>query len=693
MFKKSLIWVILTLCCIQLTAQTDSLQLADKIEEARGLFTSDPDKALKISTTAQLSASRLGNRYLEAYALNTMGSAFFYLGNIDSSIAYHLKALQIQQTDQLKIGMGRSYTNLGLCYIEKHQPEVAISYFIKAEPCFRETDYKIGLSKLYNSLGVLFYELNQYQKSETYYLKGLKIAGELNDSTALYNISANLANVYDDLGNTIKAIKSYSKAYEIAKAQAQNTDMVFIANNLASIYCKTNRYDSAWKYNEIAYRLIQEKKLDYRYKKATYGNRADILCKEKKYAEALRWVDSSAFFAVEDEDYDMLYQIRCKKENIYYQSGNYVLAYQLSLKNRLLYDSLSQEKLKTKTDELETKYEAQKKDLLISQQESSLQLRESENKRKTLMLWSGLAVLVISLLLMLVVFRSFKRTQKANRIISKQNNELEIQKQEIENQKQLVEEKQKEIIDSINYAQRIQHAVLTGKAVWEKIGCDYFIFFKPKDIVSGDFYWAYNAPNGRSVFALADCTGHGVPGGFMSMLGNSFLNELVIESKLFKADVILNKLRDKVIHALEQQGKTSQKDGMDMSLCVWNRLDNTLEFAGANNPVWIFRNGKIEEYKADKMPIGFLSDEQAPFKSQTILLERGDVIYMSSDGFPDQFGGPKGKKYMYRKMEQFLTSIAGKPMAEQQQLLIQEFNDWKGNLEQLDDLCVLGVRV
>ncbi|MDI9342196.1 MAG: tetratricopeptide repeat protein [Sediminibacterium sp.] len=693
MFKKSFIWVILTLCCIQLTAQTDSLQLANKIEEARGLFTSDPDKALKISTTAQLSALRLGNRYLEAYALNTMGSAFFYLGNIDSSITYHLKALQIQQTDQLKIGMGRSYTNLGLCYIEKHQPEVAISYFIKAEPCFRETDYKIGLSKLYNSLGVLFYELNQYQKSEAYYIKGLKIAGELNDSTALYNISANLANVYDDLGNTIKAIKSYNKAYEIAKAQAQNTDMVFIANNLASIYCKTNRYDSAWKYNEMAYRLIQEKKLDYRYKKATYGNRADILCKEKRYAEALRWVDSSAIFAVEDGDYDMLYQIRCKKENIYYQSGNYVMAYQLSLKNRLLYDSLRQEKLKTKTDELETKYEAQKKDLLISQQESRLQLRESENKRKTLMLWSGLAVLVISLLLMLVVFRSFKRTQKANRIISKQNNELEIQKQEIENQKQLVEEKQKEIIDSINYAQRIQHAVLTGKTVWEKIGSDYFVLFKPKDIVSGDFYWAYNAPNGRSIFALADCTGHGVPGGFMSMLGNSFLNELVIESKLFKADVILNKLRDKVIHALEQQGKTNQKDGMDMALCVWNRLDNTLEFAGANNPIWIFRNGKIEEYKADKMPIGFLLDEQPPFKSQTILLEKGDVIYMSSDGFPDQFGGPKGKKYMYRKMEQFLVSMAGKPMAEQHQFLIKEFNDWKGNLEQLDDVCVLGVRV
>lgn len=693
MFKKSFICLILTLCCIQLTAQTDSLQLANKIEEARGLFTSDPDKALKISTTAQLSASRLGNRHLEAYALNTMGSAFFYLGNIDSSITYHLKALQIQQTDQLKIGMGRSYTNLGLCYIEKHQPEVAISYFIKAEPCFRETDYKIGLSKLYNSLGVLFYELNQYQKSETYYLKGLKIAGELNDSTALYNISANLANVYDDLGNTIKAIKSYNKAYEIAKAQAQNTDMVFIANNLASMYYNANRYDSARKYNEIAYRLIQEKKLDYRYKKATYGNRADILCKEKKYAEALRWVDSSAIFAVEDGDYDMLYQIRCKKENIYYQSGNYVMAYQLSLKNRLLYDSLRQEKLKTKTDELETKYEAQKKDLLISQQESRLQLRESENKRKTLMLWSGLAVLVISLLLMMVVFRSFKRTQKANRIISKQNNELEIQKQEIENQKQLVEEKQKEIIDSINYAQRIQHAVLTGKTVWEKIGCDYFIFFKPKDIVSGDFYWAYNAPNGRSIFALADCTGHGVPGGFMSMLGNSFLNELVIESKLFKADVILNKLRDKVIHALEQQGKTDQKDGMDMALCVWNRLDNTLEFAGANNPIWIFRNGKIEEYKADKMPIGFLSDEQPLFKSQTILLEKGDVIYMSSDGFPDQFGGPKGKKYMYRKMEQFLVSMAVKRMTEQHQLLIKEFNDWKGNLEQLDDVCVLGVRV
>lgn len=693
MLGRNLLWLVFILWIAQLTAQTDSLKLTEKIEEARGLFTSDPEKSLKIAKEVKVNASVLKNRYIEAYALNTIGSAFFYLGNIDSSIANHLTALQIQQANQLKVGMGRSYTNLGLCYIEKHQTEEAISYFIKAEPCFKETDYKIGLSKLYNSLGVLFYELSQYQKSETYYIKGMKVAEEINDSVTLYNISTNLANVYDDLGNMVKAIKSYNKAYGIAKAQKQNTDMVFIANNLASIYFKNNRYDSARKYNTIAYQLILNQKLDYRFKKATYGNRAELLCKEKRYAEALLYVDSSLVFADQDQDYDMFYQIQSIKEGIYYQSGNYLMAYQLSRKNRLLYDSLNEIRLKSKTNELETKYETQKKDLLINQQEASLKLKVSENKRKTMMLWLGITLLFVSVLLMFIIYRNFKRTQKANRVISKQNSELEHQKQEIEFQKQLVEEKQKEIIDSINYAQRIQQAVLTGTDVWHRIGHDYFIFFKPKDIVSGDFYWAYNAPNGRSVFALADCTGHGVPGGFMSMLGNSFLNELVIENKLFKADVILNKLRDKVIHALEQQGRTDQKDGMDISLCVWNRLDNTLEFAGANNPIWILRSGIMEEYTADKMPIGFLSADQQPFKSKVITLSSGDVIYMSSDGFPDQFGGPKGKKYMYRRMVQFLISIADKPLTSQKEALVAEFNSWKGGHDQLDDVCMLAVKV
>ena len=211
--------------------------------------------------------------------------------------------------------------------------------------------------------------------------------------------------------------------------------------------------------------------------------------------------------------------------------------------------------------------------------------------------------------------------------------------------------------------------------------------------MSGDFYWAYNTPNNRSIFCLADCTGHGVPGGFMSMLGNSFLNEIVVENKIFKADQILNKLRSKIIHALEQKGGTQQKDGMDMSLCVWNKLDNTLEFAGANNPLWLLRGKELQEYKADKMPIGLYLETETPFSSVTIQLQVGDIIYLSTDGYADQFGGPKGKKLKYKPLIESLIKNSALPMAEQKNILDSTFNEWMHKHDQVDDVSLIGVKV
>ncbi|MBA3663432.1 MAG: tetratricopeptide repeat protein [Bacteroidetes bacterium] len=304
---------------------------------------------------------------------------------------------------------------------------------------------------------------------------------------------------------------------------------------------------------------------------------------------------------------------------------------------------------------------------------------------------TGIACLFGLVVLIIIFF--YIKIRKSNLVINKQKERVESQNEIILNQKHLVEEKQKEIIDSINYARRIQSAVLTGDDVWTKVSKEHFVFFKPKDIVSGDFYWAYNTPNNRSVFALADCTGHGVPGGFMSMLGNSFLNEIVIENKIFSAPVILNKLREKIINALEQKGEEKRKDGMDIALCVWNKLNNTLEFAGANNGMILIRDNTITELKPDKMPIGSFINDERLFTSQTVQLQTGDCIYLTTDGFPDQFGGPKGKKFKYRQTEQLLLSIHKMPFTEQGKIIEEKFIAWQGNLEQIDDVSLLGICV
>ena len=283
-------------------------------------------------------------------------------------------------------------------------------------------------------------------------------------------------------------------------------------------------------------------------------------------------------------------------------------------------------------------------------------------------------------------------TSNLNRIIKKQTAELHQQKDEIVR-------KNKEITDSIYYAKHIQDAIMPNNEYIKNMFADSFVLFKPKDIVSGDFYWA-NLSENNAILAAVDCTGHGVPGAFMSMLGMSFLNEIVIENINLKPADVLNKLRKKIISALEHGGKGNieQKDGMDVALCVWHKESNLLEYAGANNPVWIIRPIKgskaheIIELKANRMPVGYHYDVK-DFTAQEFQLQKGDAIYLFTDGFVDQFGGPDGKKYKSKKFKEMLLTLQHLSMKDQALMINKEFNDWRGDNEQIDDLCLVGVKV
>jgi serine phosphatase RsbU (regulator of sigma subunit) len=228
---------------------------------------------------------------------------------------------------------------------------------------------------------------------------------------------------------------------------------------------------------------------------------------------------------------------------------------------------------------------------------------------------------------------------------------------------------------------------------------NFFIFYKPKDIVSGDFYHALahkNPKTNKEIFYLctADCTGHGVPGALMSMIGISRLNESVIEKQLVRPHDILNNTREGIIASLNPEGSDEEsKDGMDCVLCAYDFEDMTLEFAAANNPLWLIRNKHLIEYKPDKMPIGKYTNETKSFTLQSIKLEKGDIIYTFTDGFADQFGGPKGKKFKYSQLKELLLSIHHEPMEKQKETLNETFENWKGKLEQIDDVCMIGVKI
>lgn len=274
---------------------------------------------------------------------------------------------------------------------------------------------------------------------------------------------------------------------------------------------------------------------------------------------------------------------------------------------------------------------------------------------------------------------------------------VELINKEVLEQKSIIEHKNHEITDSIKYAKDIQTALLPAQAILKKDLPESFVLYMPKDIVSGDFYW-FAKRDGKNYFASCDCTGHGVPGAFMSIIGNSLLTEIVAEQNVFEPANILNHLDSGVKAALNQnKGEFERRDGMDIALCAFNKKTMTIEYAGANRPLWIFRKdceGVCEIVKPDKFAIGGIDLEQKhPFTPHEIKVKEGDSLYVFSDGYADQFGGERGKKMMVGNLQKLLGQIYTKPMDEQREILLKNFNDWKGDHEQIDDILIIGVKV
>ena len=264
---------------------------------------------------------------------------------------------------------------------------------------------------------------------------------------------------------------------------------------------------------------------------------------------------------------------------------------------------------------------------------------------------------------------------------------------ELEKKNAIIAEKNKDILDSINYAKRIQSAILPGKDVVEKLFPDHFILFKPKDIVSGDFYWVSGNGN-KSMIAAVDCTGHGVPGALLSMIGHNALNKTVNQEGLTKPDKVLSAIHREVISTLGQDGRTDLKDGMDIALCTYHNDSGLLECAGAFNSVLIVRkDSTLEEIKGDRHAIASAVASEKGFTLNSIQLQKGDVFYLLSDGFSDQFGGKDGKKFKISRIKELLLQIHNKPVSEQHRIIETTIEEWRGDLEQIDDVMVIGVRV
>lgn len=629
-----------------------------------------------------------------ANALNNLGYESQYLKNdIIKALDYYNLSYSVFEKINFESGMAVELNNLAYIYQHQGNIEKSIDLFSKVEAIFRKLNNPLGQASAMINLGDIYYNNNETETAEDYFKKALVFAQATNNEQVVANVYNQLGSINAKKKDTLKAIYYFEKALEIYSKYENYSRMALSelssANNL-NLQKQSALAERKFLNSAKNARLSNDQQV----KSKVYDYVAYFYLRMKNNAKALVYSDSAYYFAKQVGYPDLILNAAKKLSELFHNGGKDEKAYLYLLESYTMNDSIFNDKIKNTLLKEQFKLDYSKKEMLLkAEQEKKDAVRLAEKKQEERVMALTLATLLIITVFALIAFLNYRKAKKAAVIIQEQKRQVELQKEEISAQKLAVEEKQREIIDSINYAKLIQQAVLTGSDVWNKVSKEHFILFEPKDIVSGDFYWAHNTQNNRAIFALADCTGHGVPGGFMSMLGNSFLNELVVENKLFKANEILNKLRAKIITALSQEGGVDQKDGMDLSLCVWNKIENTLEFSGANNPLWLLRNQEITEYKGDKMPIGKYVGEAAGFSSVSIKLEKGDVIYLITDGFADQFGGPKGKKFKYKPMMELLTKAQGENMLDQKRLLERALADWKMHYEQVDDISVIGIRV
>jgi serine phosphatase RsbU (regulator of sigma subunit)/Tfp pilus assembly protein PilF len=611
--------------------------------------------------------------------------AWYYLnhGDNDNCLKYVNEARILAKKINFKKGEGKANSIIGGVYYRKGDFDKALEYYYISLKIREEANDKLGISASLNNIGVLYDTKNDYKHSKEIYLKSIKIKEEIGDLEGAAFSYMNIGIIYYRTDKYDTAIQYESKALEIFEKLGVKRGAANCYSNLGNIYMSKNDHDKAFDYYFKALKLRKEID-DKDALGSSYLLIGSLYLRKKQALKAREYLQKCLEIGKEISAKPIVMQAYKGLSRCDSLDGNYKNAYINYQLFSEVKDSIYTAEVNEETAKAQALYETEKKDkeiqLLNKDKETQAVISLEESKKQKIIIISVVSGLLLLLIFSGFMYNRFKVTQK--------------QKHIIETQKEIVEEKHKEITDSINYAERIQRSFLATKELLDENLSDYFVFFQPKDIVSGDFYWANKLINGKFLLATADSTGHGVPGAIMSILNISCLEKSLEEEKLKEPGEILNHTRKKIIERLKKDGTAGGgKDGMDCSLVCFDFQNSKLIYAAANNPVLIVRNNEIIELKPDKMPVGKHDKDQEPFTQHEINLQKGDVVYTLTDGMPDQFGGIKGKKFMYKQLKELLISVAHLPMFEQKEILKTTLYNWKGDLEQVDDICLIGVRI
>jgi serine phosphatase RsbU (regulator of sigma subunit) len=610
-----------------------------------------------------------------AYGLMHIGIYKRSHGDFKEAIVYAEKSLVLMKEIGFKKGEGSCYINLGVAYLDIGNYQKSIENTIKGMILKEKIGDKKGAAISANNLAEIFMDQGNYKEALKYLAKSLEFAEQTGDRLQI-------SVAYDDIGRILEkqekldeALGYFKKAAKISEELDDRMGMASNYNNIGNLYLKKNKIDNAFTYQLKSLKVAE----GYKDKDAiisAYNSLGIIYIKKKEYFLAINHFNKAILISKEIDSKDALDSYR-GLVTVYKQLKKSEEALHYLDEYHSLNDSILNKDNFKQLAELSTKYETEKKEKEILLLTKDKQLNAKIIRQQQLVRWGligGLGLLFISIF---SIYRRYRFKQKANRVLEKQ--------------KEVIQQKNNQITDSINYAKTIQEAVLPTSKGIERLFPESFVLYKPKAIVSGDFYWI-NKINDQLTCAVADCTGHGVPGAFMSLLGYNMLENIAKQAKDSPPAVILENLNGEVMNRLSSGNeKETAKHGMDISIITINIKNNMLEFAGAHNAVYIIRDKQLIELKADKMGIG--APHAGAFMNKHVELKKGDMIYMFTDGFPDQIGGPNRKKFYYPPFKELLTDLSVLDMKTQKEQLDTIHAKWLcEKYEQTDDILVMGIR-
>lgn len=714
-------------------ARSDSLLLKQLLNQADSLQRKGfHERSYRLADSALTIAQVTGDRRMEAKSLQFLGVAAASGGNLPKALNFQFRALQISEELKDEQGIATTLNSLGVIYYTKSAYPKALEFLLKGLTIATRIKDTAQIMTTLHNLGLVEMQKGDTAQSLDYYRTAYKYGLILNDKRSLALLNNAFGNYYMSVNEFESALMHYSQALARFGEVGDVVGVSRAYNNIGLLYCNMGEFSKSEKNLEESLQL-KIKIDDQRGLASIYHSLGYLYQHKGEYAKSIEWGLRSYHKSRTLGAMRTTELAASLLAESYEKSGNLSSAIEYLKISRNIHDSIFSNDNSRKMLEAEMMRREEIKQFEKRIEQEKREIIDLERNNQLVLVRNFFVVLSLLIILLAAsMILYYRRKMKASRLLELQYAEIEKQKEEIAAQRDEIEDQRnaladlawelqqkneettihrddlwvqrdlltaqkKEITDSIEYAKRIQSAALPSLEVFKQVFPESFILYLPKSIVGGDFYWV--ATIGKyKVLAVGDCTGHGVPGGFMSMLGIALLNEIVKREEVRSASKVLDELRDYLIASLQpSQDVSDPSDGMDLVVAIFDEEENTMQFASANMTFYLIRKDeagipRLKDFFPDRMPIGNYQ-VMKPFTNNSIDLLPGDVFYFFSDGFPDQFGGTEEKKLCPGRFKQMLLSFYDRPIVEQGELLGDSFDRWKGGKVQIDDVLVVGIQV